>query len=83
VVGGVPVIVDRSTIVEGEAASIVGKVANVAVVRQADESLHALTVSLQSQGDVAGEMRVAGVVDDVQDDRISVGDRMVTIDKQQ
>jgi hypothetical protein len=81
VVGGVPVIVDRSTIVEGEAASIVGKVANVAVVRQADESLHALTVSLQSQGDVAGEMRVAGVVDDVQDDRISVGDRMVTIDK--
>jgi len=80
-VGGVPVLVDRSTIVEGEAGSIVGKVASVAVVRQADESLHALTVSLQSQGDVAGGMRIAGVVDDVQGDRITVGDRIVTIDK--
>jgi hypothetical protein len=81
IVGGVPVIVDRSTIVEGEAGSIVGKVANVAVVRESDESLHALTVSLQSQGDVAGGMRIAGVVDNVQGDRISVGDRIVTIDK--
>ncbi len=81
VVGGVSVLVDRSTIVEGEAGNIVGKVANVAVVRQSDESLHALTVSVQSQGDVAGGMRIAGVVDDVKDDRISVGDRLVAIDK--
>jgi hypothetical protein len=81
IVGGVPVLVDRRTIVEGEAGSIVGKVANVAVVREADESLHALTVSLQSQGDVAGGLRIAGVVDNVQGDRISVGDRIVTIDK--
>jgi hypothetical protein len=80
-VGGVSVLVDRSTLVEGEAGSIVGNVASVAVVRGADESLHALTVSLRSQGDVAGGMRIAGVVDDVQNDRISVGDRIVTIDK--
>ena len=80
-VGGVSVLVDRNTIVEGEAGSIVGKVASVAVVREGDESLHALTVSLQSQGDVAGGMRISGVVDEVQGDRISVGDRMVTLDK--
>jgi hypothetical protein len=80
-VGGVPVLVDRRTIVEGEAGSIVGKVANVAVVREADQSLHALTVSLQSQGDVANGMRIAGVVDEVQGDRIRVGERIVTIDK--
>jgi hypothetical protein len=80
-VGGVSVLVDRSTIVEGEAGSMVGKVASVAVVRQADDSLHALTVSLQTQGDVAGGMRIAGVVDEVQSDRIRVGERIVTIDK--
>ena len=80
-VGGVSVLVDRNTIVEGEAGSIVGKVASVSIVREGDESLHALTVSLQSQGDVAGGMRISGVVDEVQGDRISVGDRMVTIDK--
>ena len=80
-VGGVSVLVDRNTIVEGDAGSIVGKVASVAVVREGDESLHALTVSLQTQGDVAGGMRISGVVDEVQGDRISVGDRMVTLDK--
>jgi hypothetical protein len=79
-VGGVPVLVDRNTIVEGDASSIVGKVASVSIVREG-ESVHALTVSLQSQGDVAGEMRISGVVDEVQGDRISVGDRMVTLDK--
>jgi hypothetical protein len=80
-VGGVPVLVDRSTIVEGEAGSIVGKVANVAVVREADQTLHALTVSLQSQGEVASGMRITGVVAEVEGDRVRVGDRLVTIDK--
>ena len=79
-VGGVPVLVDRRTIVEGEAGSLVGQVANVAVVREADETLHALTVSLQSQGDVANGMRISGVVDEVQDNLIRVGERIVTID---
>jgi len=80
-VGGVPVVVNRSTIVEGDASGVVGKVANVAVVRQADDTLQALTVSLQTQGDVASGMRITGVVDKVQDNRISVGDHTVTIDK--
>lgn len=80
-VGGVSVLVDRRTIVEGEAENPVGKIASVAVVREADQRLHALTVSLQSQGDVANEMRIAGVVGDVQGDRIIVGDRIVAIGK--
>ena len=79
-VGGVPVVVDRSTIVEGEAGSLVGKVATAAIVREGDQTLHALTVSLQNQGDVANGMRIAGVVDEVENDRIRVGDRIVTID---
>jgi len=80
-VGGVPVVVNRSTIVEGDASGIVGQMANVAVVRETDDTLHALTVSLQTQGDVAGGMRIAGVVDEVQGNRITVGDRTVTIEK--
>jgi len=79
-VGGVSVLVDRGTIVEGEAGSLVGQIANVAVVREADETLHALTVSLQSQGDVANGMRISGVVGEVQDNLIRVGERIVTID---
>jgi hypothetical protein len=79
-VGGVPVLVDRGTIVEGEAGSPVGQVASVAVVREADETLHALTVSVQSQGDVANGMRISGVVDEVQGNLIRVGERTVTID---
>ncbi len=78
-VGGVPILVDHRTIVEGATTSPVGQVASVAVVREADGGLYALTVSLQRQGDIAGTMRISGVVDEVQDNRIRVGERIVTI----
>jgi hypothetical protein len=79
VVGGTQVVVDERTLVEGDEAEAVGRVAKVTIVREPDGTVRAWEISLPATLDLASTLRISGVVDNVTEDAVEIAGRQVAL----